>query len=78
MIVHAQLPLQSVQLLLVVEGGAEVAPHILPQGGFGLGLVVVRQPPLGRHGVRPAALALHQMLAKPVAEGPDRGEQVRL
>ena len=26
----------------------------------------------------PAALALHQMLAKPVAEGPDRGEQVRL
>ena len=26
----------------------------------------------------PAALALHQMLAEAVAEGPDRGQQVRL
>ena len=77
-LVHAQLLLQAGQLLLAVEGRTEIGPHVLAQGRLRLGQVVVRQPPLDRHGIRTAALALHQMLAEAVAEGPDRGQQVRL
>ena len=72
------LPLQGVQLLLVIEGGAEVAPHVFSQGGLRLGQVVVRQAALDRLCVGSAALALHQMLPEPVAKGPHGGQQVRL